>query len=313
MTIDDDIQAALRNGERAVPLDPEADERVRSRMLVAFSDETTDVVVELDLTEQPAAERSRPRRRPMILAAAAAVVVIAGAIGLTLANRDAGDDSSRVAAATPDETDMPATTQPSAIGYLPFSGYSWLADASTTEEASVQFLDRAGEVRVDPDGSTVLAVRRQTSGSVLLPQEDTGFDVTTTADGRTIVPIEVVIPILVSGPVNGCVGGAVEVGPFAPDQDLTVTCDGQAAELRITVDVGTPELLPLLEEPVSATPVTFTMSTAAEVIGVSTHWYDDWGLVRQDVERLGVVYEIEMTPGDLIRRNIDLGLIDDQN
>ena len=68
----------------------------------------------------------------------------------------------------------------------------------------------AGEIRIDPDGSTVLAVRRQIGGSVLPPQAITTFDVTTTVDGGTAVPIEVVVPILASGAVNGCVGGSVE-------------------------------------------------------------------------------------------------------
>ena len=314
MSTDDDLRTAMRSGERDVPLGSDADDRVRARMLAAFSDETNAVVVELDLTARPEATPARPRRRPVVLAAAAAVIVIAGAIGLTLANSDDSDDSSRVAAATPDDSGTPsATPQPSAFGYLAFSSYSWLADAGAAEQAAVEFLDRAGEIRIEPDGSTVLAVRRQTSGSVLPPQDNTAFDVTTTVDGRTIVPVEALIPSLASGPVNECVGGAVEIGPSAPDQDLTVTCDGRPTAVQITVTAGTAELLTLLEDPIAATPVTFVVSDATGVIATSTHWYDDWGLVRQDIERLGVVYEVEMAPGDLVRRNIDLGLIDDQN
>ena len=310
MTTDHDLRDELIDGERAVPLDTDADRRVRTRMLAAFEDTSAGTVIELETYTPVERPPARARRRPLALAAAAAIVV-AGAVGLMLTDRDDAADDGLVSAATPVATAEAGEPVISALGYLPFSNYNLLADANPTAEASVEIIDRALNAMVEADGSTVMEVRRQLGGAVIVARESIEFVVTTTVDGQTLVPIEVAVPFVATSPGNECVGGRVEIGHRALDQQVMVTCGSDAAQVQIAVTTGPAELLPILDEPVAAVPVTFTVSTDDETLATSTHWYDEYGLVRQDVEFGGATYEAEMNAGDLTRRNLGLGLIED--
>ena len=313
MTSDDDLQPEFIGAERAVPLDVEADRRVRARMVSALLEAEGADVIELDgyATTEPAPRGNR--RRPMVLAAAAAAIIVLGAIGIAALNGSRDRDSDLVTVASPEPTatpdPVPAEPRASAFGHLPFSTFSYIADPSATRESALVILDRAGEASVAPNGSTDLAVRRRISGATVADQDDFVFTITSTADGRTLVPFEAVAPVLTDGTVSGCVGGSIEVGVAAPDQKVIVLCAGEEVVVDIVVTAGGAVDLPLLDAPVAAVPVTFEVSRDGDPLARSTHWYDANGLVRQDIDIEGVTYEAEMNPGDLTRRNLELGLV----
>lgn len=315
MTSDDELRTEFTGVERLVPLDADADQRVRARMLRALLEaESTDVIELESYAPTGPAQRAR-RRRPLAIAAAAAVIVVAGVIGIAALNEDGDRDPDVVTAATPEATATPdfgeVEPQASVFGHLPFSTFNYIADPSATRESSLAILDRAGEAVVAADGSTALEVRRRMGGATVPDQDDFLFTITTTPEGRTLVPFEAVVPVLTDGTVSGCVGGSVEVGPTAPDQQVTVVCAGEEVVVDILVIVGSAEDLPLLDAPVAAVPVTFEVTRDGAALARSTHWYDAHGVVRQDIEYDGATYEAAMNAGDLTRRNVALGLIEE--
>lgn len=315
MTSDDELRTEFIGVERPVPLEADADQRVRARMLHALSEAASDDVIELD-SYAPAEPATRGRRRPLVLAAAA-VIVVAGVIGIVALDDDRDRDPDFVTAATPEATATPdpGAVEPraSVVGHLPFSTVNYVADPSANRESALGIVDRAGEAIVATDGSTNLEVRRRISGATVPDQDDLLFTITTTPDGRTLLPFEAVAPVLTDGTVAGCLGGSVEVGPAAPDQKVIVVCEGEEVVVDIVVTVGPAEDLPLLDAPVAAVPVTFEVTRDGGALARSTHWYDDNGLVRQDIDYDGSTYEAAMNAGDLTRRNLELGLTEESD
>lgn len=303
--VDHELTNLLRRADRPVDPGHEVLQRIHARMQARyhsdtqndFGDATGHDIVEVRL-DQVSPDDPQTSRRPVVLAIAVSVVLVLATIGIFRTN--AATDRTVVSDGVND--DATVTEQPSldfpdqlpgnVLGFeeLTSYGYFWQSDQQT-RRVSTEF--RGGQY--DP-ATGVFEIRiRSASGQLetALQVVETRFDL----DGDLFVPLELLDPSNLGG---ACVGGAVEIQAAPSTSTTTATCDGEATDIAVTAIVGAAEALALLEEPVVATPVTYTLDYRDRSPRSITLWLSDRGLVRisrPDVD--GTLVDLDLSIGQL--------------
>lgn len=315
---DHDVRRELQDGERRVPLGPAAAARVRARMLDALEQPVASSPVEAlhayeDLSSVP--DGADVRRRRVAFAVAVAATCIAAAFTAALVAMGGDEAPPRATDPGPVSTTAPVSIddeqpQRSVTGHLPFSDAVFVDSANPAVATTLQIRDRAAAQELLAGGGTTLTVRRQVFRAGAGSVDPVEFVITTDRDGVTRVPIELIVPVLSDGSILSCSGGSVAIGDDEQPttQTTTAACDGEPAELSVSAAVGDSRRLPVLAEPVLATPFTYEVSANSGPVAQATLWFDSAGIIRHDLVIDGDTVELAISPANLVERNAELGL-----